>query len=78
MTVSNPAPGGGTSGGQTFTVSNPAPTLTARTPISGNRLQTLNVVLTGTGFIAGGSTVNFSGSGITTNTTTVDTATQIT
>ena len=78
VTVSNPAPGGGTSGGQTFTVSNPAPTLTARTPISGNRLQTLNVVLTGTGFIAGGSTVNFSGSGITTNTTTVDTATQIT
>ena len=53
VTVTNPAPGGGTSLGQTFTVNNPAPTLTARTPTSGNRLQTLNVVLTGTGFICG-------------------------
>src|SRR5207342_3004269 len=44
----------------------------------GNRLQTLNVVLTGTGFISGTSTVNFSGTGITVNTTTVDSATQIT
>ena len=78
VTVSNPAPGGGTSAGQTFTVNNPDPTLTARTPTSGNRLQTLSVILTGTGFISGTSTVSFSGAGVTVNTTTVDSATQIT
>jgi len=34
VTVFNPAPGGGTSTGQTFTVNNPAPTLTSLSPSS--------------------------------------------
>ena len=34
VTVFNPAPGGGTSGAQTFTVTNPLPTTSALTPTS--------------------------------------------
>ncbi len=77
FTVTNALPGGGTTAAQTFTVSNPAPTLTTIAPASGNRLQTLSVVFTGTNFIAGASTVNV-GAGITVNTTTVNSATQLT
>ncbi len=77
FSVTNAAPGGGASATQSFTVSNPAPTLTALGTTSGNRLQTLNVVFTGTGFISGASTV-IVGAGITVNTTTVNSATQIT
>lgn len=71
------APAGGTSGNQTFTVQNPAPTLTAIAPTTGERLQTLNVVFTGTGFLAGVSSVNV-GAGVTVNSTTVNSSTQIT
>gem|GEM_PF-1011589 len=35
VTVFNPAPGGGTSNGQTFTINNPVPTLTTISPSSG-------------------------------------------
>ena len=42
VTVFNPAPGGGTSAGQTFTINNPAPTLTSLSPSS--------AVATGQGF----------------------------
>ena len=60
VTVTNPAPGGGTSGSLSFTI-NPvsAPTLTSAAPTSataGGAAFTLT--LTGTGFVAG-ATVNF-------------------
>jgi hypothetical protein len=77
FSVTNSGPGGGTSGSQTFTVNNPAPTLTSLSPNSGNRLQTLNVTFTGTNFISGISSVSF-GADITVNSTTVNSATQIT
>ncbi|MDD1655395.1 MAG: lectin like domain-containing protein, partial [Methanomicrobiales archaeon] len=57
VTVFNPAPGGGTSGSQTFTITaanNPAPTLTSISPSSataGGASFTLTV--TGTGFVSG-------------------------
>ncbi len=59
------------------TINNPVPTLTGILPGSGNRLQTLDVVLIGTNFISGASSVSF-GTGITVNTTTVNSNTQIT
>lgn len=51
VTAFNPAPGGGTSGGQTFTISNPVPTLASISPTSvtagaGNT----DVTLTGTNY----------------------------
>jgi hypothetical protein len=58
VTVKNPAPGGGTTAAQTFTVNNPGPTLTAVAPTSGVLGQAANLTLTGTNFIAG-SIVNF-------------------
>ncbi|HEU4995185.1 MAG TPA: IPT/TIG domain-containing protein [Gemmatimonadaceae bacterium] len=57
--------------------SNPLPTLTGIAPAFANRLQTLDVVFTGTGFIAGVSRVNV-GAGITVNTMTVNSSTEIT
>jgi len=77
FSVTNSGPGGGTSGTQAFTVNNPLPTLASLAPVSGDRLQTLDVVFTGSGFITGISSVNV-GAGITVNTTTVDSPTQIT
>jgi hypothetical protein len=77
FSITNSGPGGGTSGNQTFTVNNPAPTLASISPNIGNRLQTLNVVFTGTNFISGVSSVSF-GTDITVNSTTVNSATQIT
>ncbi len=53
VTVQNPAPGGGTTSGQTFTINNPAPTLTSIDPspvIAGGAGFTLTV--NGTGFNA--------------------------
>jgi uncharacterized protein (TIGR03437 family) len=53
VTVQNPAPGGGTTSGQTFTINNPAPTLTSMDPgpvIAGGAGFTL--VINGTGFNA--------------------------
>jgi uncharacterized repeat protein (TIGR01451 family) len=78
VTVTNPAPGGGpaTLAGA-FTVNNPVPTLTSISPTAGDRLQTLDVVLTGTGYINGVTTVSF-GSSITVNSATVTSATSIT
>jgi hypothetical protein len=58
VTVKNPAPGGGTTLAQTFTVNNPAPTLTSVAPTSGVLGQAANLTLTGTNFITG-SIVNF-------------------
>jgi len=77
--VTNSAPGGGTSANQTFTVNNPVPTVTSISPASGNRLQTLDVVVTGTNFIDGASSVNlFVGADININSIVVNSATQIT
>ena len=56
---------------------NPVPTLTGISPSSGYLGQTLNVTLTGTGFIEGVSTVN-GDSGIAVNSATVNSSTQIT
>jgi hypothetical protein len=77
FSVTNAGPGGATSGAQTFTVNNPAPTLASLAPTSGNRLQNLNVVFTGTGFADGVSTVDV-GAGITVNSVTVSTSTTLT
>ncbi|MEO0092472.1 MAG: S8 family serine peptidase, partial [candidate division WOR-3 bacterium] len=78
VSVTNATPGGGTATlTNGFTVNNPAPTLTGISPNNGNRLQTLNVTLTGTNFISGVSSVDF-GSGITVNSTTVNSSTSIT
>jgi adhesin/invasin len=76
FTVTN-TPAGGTSGAATLTVNNPAPTLTSIAPASAERLQTVNVVFTGSGFIAGVSSVAV-GADITVNAVTIDSPTQIT
>src|SRR5689334_2902407 len=62
VTVSNPAPGGGTSSALTFTINNPAPTiasLSSSSAIAGSAAFTLTV--TGTNF-APSSTVQWNGS----------------
>src|SRR2546428_4357741 len=76
VTVTNPGPGGG-SATATFTVNNPAPTLSSIAPTSGTRLQTLDVVFTGSDYISGVTTVDF-GSNITVNSTTVTSTTSLT
>ncbi len=77
VTVTNPAPGGGTSAPAVFVVSaaNPVPTITTISPASataGGAAFTLTV--NGTGFVSG-SAVDFNGSG---RTTTFVSATQLT
>lgn len=57
---------GGTSNGQTFTVSLPlplAPSLATITPSSGTRGTLIPIALTGTGFVVGATTVSVSGGG---------------
>src|SRR5207249_3530687 len=76
VTVTNPGPGGG-SAPATFTVNNPAPTLSSIAPTSGTRLQTLDVVFTGSNYISGGTADDF-GLNITVNLTTVTSATSLT
>jgi hypothetical protein len=78
VSVTNAAPGGGTATKTTaFTVQNPVPTLASVTPTNGDQLKTLNVVFDGSGFINGVSSVNL-GTGITVNSQTVVSDTQIT
>ncbi|MGB6031266.1 MAG: hypothetical protein WBH55_00415, partial [Bacteroidota bacterium] len=76
--VSNNPPGGGTDtlllG---FVVTNPVPTVTNIAPQVANRLQSLEVVFTGTGFISGATTVDM-GSGIAVDSVVVNTTTQLT
>ena len=65
---------GGTSAGQTFTITLPAPdapTLTSVAPNQGARGTTVAVTLTGTNLVAGATTVNVSGSGVTVTNITV-------
>jgi streptogramin lyase len=73
VTVSNPA---GTSAPVTFTVLPPSPTLTSISPSAGTVGRTISVTLTGSNFIAGGTTVNVTG-GITVGTVTVTGTTQL-
>ncbi|MBI3787217.1 MAG: T9SS type A sorting domain-containing protein, partial [Ignavibacteriales bacterium] len=60
-----------------FSVVNAAPTVVSASPTSGAKGATLDVVLTGTGFETGVTSVNF-GTGITVNLLTVTSATQAT
>ena len=77
VSVTNPPPGGGTATlVSVFNVTNPAPTLSAIAPATGARGQTLDVVITGTGFVAGTSTLTL-GSDVTLNSMTVTSSTQI-
>src|SRR5262245_10762742 len=74
ITVFTPAPGGGTSGARSLTISNPTPTITSVSPASvtaGSAAFTLTV--TGTGFAAG-ATAAVGGQA---RTVTVDSATQV-
>jgi hypothetical protein len=75
VTVTNPSPGGGASGAQTFTINNPAPAITSLSPTgatAGGAAFTLTV--NGTGFVSS-SAVKFNG---TAKTTTFVSATQLT
>ena len=60
-----------------LTNNNPVPTLINISPVSGIVTQTLSVLLTGTNFLSGVSSVSF-GADITVNSVTVNNATQIT
>jgi hypothetical protein len=63
ITVFNPTPGGGPSNAQTFTVNNPAPTVSGITPSTGVVGTTVNITnLSGTGFVSG-ATVKLTKSG---------------
>lgn len=76
--VTNSAPGGGTDSlSLGLAIVNPIPTLTGVFPDTGSRTQTLNVVLKGSKFIDGVTSVSF-GEGFTLNTLTVDSSTGLT
>jgi len=77
FSVSNAPPGGGISGNQFFTVNNPAPTLANIAPAAAMIGQTLEVIFTGTNFIAGVTQVNV-GLDITVNSMTVTSPTSLT
>ena len=77
VSVTNAPPGGGTATlVSVFNVGNPTPTLSTIAPAGGARGQTLDVVITGTGFVAGTTTLAL-GSDITVNSFTVTSFTQI-
>ena len=76
VTVVNAAPGGGTSGSQTFTVSSPVPTTSSLSPTSATAGgATFTLTVNGTNFVNGGSTVQWGGVGLA---TTFVSATQLT
>jgi hypothetical protein len=76
--VNNAAPGGGRDSLKNgFTVNNPVPRLAQIAPTNATRLQTLDVVFTGSNFISGVTTFSL-GSGITTVTAIVNSDTQLT
>ena len=75
VTVTNPAPGGGTTGNSAFAVNNPAPTITSLSPASGSAGgAAFTLTVNGTGFVSA-SVVKFNG---TAATTTLVSATQVT
>ena len=69
---------GGTSGPQGFTINLPPPTLTSVSPNQGIRGTTVAVTLTGTNFVAGATTVNVSGAGVTVTNVVVGSPTSLT
>ncbi|HEX2713099.1 MAG TPA: choice-of-anchor D domain-containing protein, partial [Candidatus Acidoferrales bacterium] len=75
VSATNPAPGGGTSANQTFTINNPAPTLTSISPTAGNVGQAISMTLTGTGYNSTSTvkfgTMVFTGGTVTNNGTTL-------
>jgi len=77
FSVTNSGQDGGTSNSVTFTVTNPLPTLTSISPANGNRLQTLEVVFTGTNFLSDASSVNV-GPGINFKSASVTSSTSLT
>ncbi len=78
VSVINPSPGGGISAKRTFTVAdNPVPTLTTVNPASGPRLGRVDVIVSGSNFINGVTSVDF-GPGIIVNQTTINSAVQLT
>ncbi|HSK20246.1 MAG TPA: Ig-like domain-containing protein [Longimicrobiales bacterium] len=79
VSVTNPAPGGGTAvlaGGFTVLAENPVPTLASASPGSGQRRANLDVTLTGSGFVPNLTTVSF-GPDITVNTVQVNSPTSL-
>ncbi len=75
--VSNAFPGGGTATlNGAFTVGHAVPTLISLAPDRANRLQTLDVVFTGTSFIPGITAVN-TGAGIKINAVTITSSTSL-
>lgn len=77
MTVSTPAPGDGESTlTGAFSVVNPVPTITSISPTSGTRGKTLNVVVTGTGYYSGVTSLSL-GNGITVDSVVVLSNTQL-
>ena len=77
ISLNNAAPGGGNSTAQSFTINNPAPTLTDITPAKGGRGQSLKVMFKGENFLAGVTKVNV-GQGIQVDSITVVSATSLT
>ena len=79
ITIANLPPGGGTYAVSNGLIvgNNPLPTVSSVLPNSALRYQTLNVGLTGTSFYGGTTTVNF-GTGLTVNSTIVDSQSHIT
>jgi hypothetical protein len=80
VAVSNDPPGGGTAtlaGGFTVLAANPVPALSGVSPTSGQRQTTLDVTLTGSGFMPGATTVSF-GSRITVSDVSVASPTSLT
>lgn len=69
---------GGTSGTVSFTVTPPAPTLAAILPGAGVQGTTANMSFSGTNFLAGATTVNVSGTGITVQNVSVSSPTTMT
>lgn len=69
----------GTSGTVNFTVKGAAPTLVSHNPTAENLGQTVNVTITGTNFVIGGTTVNLTtGTGLTVTNVSVASSTQLT
>jgi hypothetical protein len=67
ITVTNPSPGGGTSGALTFPINNPAPTITSISPTSATTGgATFTLTVNGTNFIAS-SVVKWNGTVLTTS-----------
>jgi hypothetical protein len=76
VTVTNPAPGGGTSAAAVFTINNPVPAITSLVPNSATAGGAAFILtVNGTGFVTNQSVVKFNGS---TKTTTVVSPTQAT